>query len=440
MKPTSYILPVKWTWTLCILAGIYAVAVAAYLFTETPKPSSASDFHAYWYAGHFLIEGRDPYQAYINGEQPSLPVRYRDRGITRQYPIAQPGLSLAPAYTPVILIPLSLFSHLSWQTAKWSFLVLNLALLFVTGWLVLRRVPFGGIRLALLDELLIFLLYFDLSATRIAIENGQVTLLVFALMLITLLTAEFAWPVAGLALGFALSKYSLALPMVLFMIYKKKYRIIFLAVLIQLLGILGLAAITRQSPVSIVLENIQLFLQHFDQPGIQISRWFESLLPNRFASLLPALVMTVLVFLPLFLWLRKRDQRTVPQGEIVDFHLLTILFIWTLLLGYHRLYDTLILVFFIVLVFKGSASPGIWGLAARERTALWTFMLLLPPILILPARIVDLLLPFYYGRVSDFITTILLVIMLAISMFLLWRYLQNMQLKINHKEAESHEL
>jgi len=67
-------------------------------------------------------------------------------------------------------------------------------------------------------------------------------------------------------------------------------------------------------------------------------------------------------------------------------------------------------------------------------------MLLLPPVLILPARIVDLLLPFYYGGVGDFITSSLLVIMLAISMFLLWRYLQILQLKITHKETESHEL
>ena len=83
MKPTNSVLPVRLTKALCILAGIYAAAVAAYLFTETPKPSSASDFHAYWYAGHFLIEGRDPYQAYINNEQPSLPVRYWDGVVTR---------------------------------------------------------------------------------------------------------------------------------------------------------------------------------------------------------------------------------------------------------------------------------------------------------------------------------------------------------------------
>jgi hypothetical protein len=415
---------------LCVVAGLYAIAVALYLFTETPKPSSASDFHAYWYAGHFLIQGRDPYQAYINGELPSLPVSYWDGVITRQYPIAQPELAMAPAYTPAILFPLVLFSHFSWKVAKWFFLLVNLILMFVTGWLVLRRVPFGGIQLSPLDELLVFLLFVDLSATRIAIENGQITLLVFALMLITLLTADFAWPVAGVALGFALSKYSLALPMFLFMLYKKNYRVIFLAVLIQVLGVLGLVVVSRQPPATIVFENLQLFLQHFNQPGIQLSRWFAYLSSNGLASLIPALVMTGLVFLPLFFWLLKAGHTTAQHGEIVDFHLLTILFIWTMLLGYHRLYDTLILVFFIVLVFKGSVSPSIWSLASRGRTALWTFMLLLPAILILPARIVDLLLPFYYGRVSDFITTILLVIMLAISMFLLWRYLQNEQLKI----------
>lgn len=67
-------------------------------------------------------------------------------------------------------------------------------------------------------------------------------------------------------------------------------------------------------------------------------------------------------------------------------------------------------------------------------------MVLIPIVLILPARIVDLLLPFYYGRVGDGITTLLLVIMLAISIFLLRRYLHNMQVKSIQKETDSHEL
>lgn len=64
----------------------------------------------------------------------------------------------------------------------------------------------------------------------------------------------------------------------------------------------------------------------------------------------------------------------------------------------------------------------------------------MPLILILPARIVDLLLPFYYGRVSDGVTTFLLVIRLVISMILLHRYLQNMQLKAIDIETERHGL
>lgn len=67
-------------------------------------------------------------------------------------------------------------------------------------------------------------------------------------------------------------------------------------------------------------------------------------------------------------------------------------------------------------------------------------MAIVPFILILPARIVDLILPFYYGKVSDGITTVLLVIVLAISMFLLRYYFQNMEAKTIQKETEPHEL
>jgi hypothetical protein len=130
----------------------------------------------------------------------------------------------------------------------------------------------------------------------------------------------------------------------------------------------------------------------------------------------------------MFLWLQKSRCRTAEQEEIRDFHVLTVLFIWTILVAYHRLYDTLILIFFVILVFKGLTRSDIWKLSQPGRNALLTFMaVFIPLILVLPARIVDLLLPFYYGRVSDFITTILLVIMLTISMFLLRRYLKRIQ-------------
>jgi hypothetical protein len=314
-------------------------------------------------------------------------------------------------------------------------------LVLVTGWLAIRRVPFGGVKLPRIQELLIFLVYFDFSATRIAIENGQTTLLVFLLMMIALIFSKRAWYVAGLALGLALSKYSLSIPVFLFFLYQKNVKVLALAVAVQLAGVIGIAALSGGTPVKVIYENIMLLFRLFDQPGVHLSRWFEFISDNHYVSIIPSLVMTALVFIPVLLWLKRTPRGTVEQEQIRDFHILTVLFIWTILVAYHRLYDTLILIFFVILVFKGLARPGIWELSHRGRNALLAFMaVFIPLILILPARIVDLLLPFYYGRVGDFMTTILLVVMLAISMFLLWRYLQTLQVKITHKETESHEL
>jgi hypothetical protein len=427
MKTAESILPIRWMQILCVLAGLYAPAAASYIFIETAKPSGARDFHQFWYAGHFIIQGRDPYEAVFTDEAPALPIVYLDGVIVDQYPVAQPNLGTTPTNTPMMLILLTPFSFFSWTVAKWAFLVVNLILVLVTGWLVITRVPFGEIKLSPIDEIFLFLVYFDLSATRIAVENGQTTLLVFLLMLVALLYAERSWQVAGLSLGVALSKYSLSLPMFLFFLYKKNFKVLLLAIAIQSLGLLGLAAISGNSPVTIVSENIQLFLIIFRQRGINLSRWFEFLSENLIVSVIAALVITLLVFLPVFFWLRERKSITPHIESVINFHVLTILFIWTMLVAYHRLYDTLILIFFVVLIFKGLALPETWKLTNKGRAALLSFMAILSLIFVLPSRIVDEFLPSFHGQISNAVTTFFLIIMLTISMFLLVRYLRNVR-------------
>jgi hypothetical protein len=417
----------KWGKYWCALAAIYAIAVVIYIFTETGKPLGARDFHQFWYAGHFIIQRMDPYEAFFRMEQPRLPVRYLDGVVVNQYPVAQPKLEITPSNTPTMLVFLSPVAILSWNHAKWLFMVLNFLLMLGTGWLVLRRVPFGNIRLTPLEELLIFLAYFDLSATRIAIENGQTTLLVFLLMLVAIIEVDHAWHISGISLGLALSKYSLSLPIFLFFLYKKKYKTLFFAVFVQMVGILVLSEITTQSPVTIIYENIMLFFRLFDQPGVHLSRWFEFLSTNHFVAEVPVLLMTMVVFALILLWARRSNRFSAYAQSILDFHILTILLIWTMLAAYHRLYDTLVVIFFMVLLFKGLHDPSIWNLSARERKVLMGLMMVLPFVLILPARIVDKVLPEYYGRTSDAVTTATLVLLFGISMFLLRRSLQSMQ-------------
>ena len=433
-------LPAKWMKLLCAVGAVYAVIVAIYIFTETAKPLGSRDFHQFWYAGHFIIQERDPYEAFFEGQKPNLPIHYADGVTVSRYPVAQADLEITPSNTPAMLLILTPFSYLSWETAKWVFLFINILLMLVTGWLALRHIPFAGVRLRLSEELCIFLVYFGFSATRIAIENGQTTLFVFLLMLTSLIFWKRAWYISGIALGLALSKYSLSIPIFLYFLYKREFKILAMAIIFQMIGILGIAGISGGTPTKVIIENIMLFFRLFDQPGVHLSRWFEFISNNHFLSVIPSLAMTALVFIPIFVWLHKKTPRTPKQEQILDFHVLTILFIWTILVAYHRLYDTLILIFFVILVFKGLAHPEIWELSTRARRILLAFMAVIPFILILPARIVDFLLPFYYGRVSDGVTTLLLVIMLVISMFLVWRYLQNMQVKTIHNETESHDL
>jgi hypothetical protein len=425
MQKAKSIFPTKWAKTLCILAGLYAVAVAAYIYIETGKPSGGRDFHAYWYAGHFVIQRHDPYAAFYDGDQPALPIRYLDGVTVNEYPVAQTNLEAAPTNTPVMILLLSPFSYFSWNVAKHAFVVINLFLMLVTGWIVLRLLPFAGVKLSRSNELLLFLAYFDLSATRIAIENGQTTLTVFLFMLLALLWAKKSWQITGFSLGIALSKYSLSLPVFLFFVYKRKLKILLLAISVQVLGVLGLAAIAKTSPIAIVMENVRLFFDILNQPGVfvNLSSILSAVTQNSFLAQISVFVMSAIVFTVFFLWLRGRKLKN-SNDDVMDFHILTILFLWTILVGYHRIYDTLILIFFFVLVFKGFAYPNIWRLRSNERILLIGFVALTPLIMILPDRLVDKVIHSYYGTVSTAVSSALFIVMLIISMFLTRKYMQ----------------
>src|SRR6185503_5078660 len=110
MRVARPILTFRWTLILCILAGLYSIAVITYIFIETGKPLGARDFHQFWYAGHFILQGRDPYAAYFAGEQPKLPIKYLDGVVADHYPVAQGDLTIIPSNTPMMLLLLAPFS------------------------------------------------------------------------------------------------------------------------------------------------------------------------------------------------------------------------------------------------------------------------------------------------------------------------------------------
>lgn len=387
-----------------IVLALYALAVVGYIFSGSFGEHGANDFHQYWYAGRFILAGRDPYQAFLAGA--SLPVR-------------QPGLEVSASITPPLLLVLSPLSFLPWVAAKSTWLLLNLLFAGLVFWLVVEKMPFPNVSLERRTKTLIFLLFFNLSPTRIAIENGQITLLVIALMLVSILLADRSWPLAGFLLGMALSKYSVSLPVVLFFLYHRKFRIVLTAFLVQLLGFTGVAVLSGNPLVLVLEEYLRIFMRIKVLSGIHLA----TLIPGKILDdALPALLSLVL-FSMLYAWLIRRRPPPTVNAAVLDVHLLTICALWSLLAGYHRLHDAPVVLLLIVLVFKSLQCAEVWQLVPRMRAVVASGLGVGLALLTIPARLVNMIVPGTYGPLSNRIPSMILLVFICASMALLHRFL-----------------
>jgi len=393
-----------WKSILIILLAVYALPVAYYILFGTLGSHGATDFHQFWYAGQFILMGQDPYQAYFSGV--SLPMR-------------QPGLESGHSNTPLLQLVLSTLSIFPWSVAKIVWLVLNLLLVALSFWLVVDKLPFPLVSLDRQTKVLIFLLFFDLSPTRIAIENGQTTLLVFVLMLAAVLLAKRSWGWSGFLLGLALSKYSVSLPVVLFLLYHRNFRVLVTALLTQFFGFVGLSILSGTPILLVFGEYIQLFISLIDQPGIHLA----NLVPGTRYDLLPSAVMSIVLAALLYLWLFRWKPSSHVDERVLDFHLLTILALWSLLVAYHRLYDAVVIILLIVLVFKSFQRADVWNLTLQMRAVVAWGLGIGLALLTIAARIVDALLPGMYDPLTNDIPAVVLLVFLSALMALLYRFL-----------------
>ena len=409
------------TWLKIILLGaaLFALFVSAYILLGTLGAHGATDLYPYWRAEQFLRRGIDPYKAYLANEEPD-PLPFIDKAISGFLPQGEALLSKAPVNTAPILFLIFPLAFFSWPVAKLIWMILNLVFMVWIIWLVLNRIPFQSVRVTKQMHIVILILFYNLSATRIAIENGQLTLLIFLLMLGALYFADTSWLMCGVLLGLALSKYSLALPLVVFFLFfKRNFRALGVAAAVQVTGLLLLSIITDNSPVAIVLEYITLLTEHSAQPGIHIG-W---LLGGGWMGILGSLAISVFVLVfPIRCILAYQHP---PAKDVVFFHLLTVLFLWSILVVYHRLYDTVIVLFFFILVIKGFNLPHLWSLTIREQIFLRMYMGFGLLFLILPARIVDIFIPGFQSLFENKLASLFLISMLGVTIALTVRLFYN---------------
>jgi hypothetical protein len=378
-----------------IIAGLFFLALFSLgrMVGKMIDPKFGSlDLHAIWHSGHALRQGEDPLRFALDKRSPDLPVTYLDGTVTSEPPVAQPGLPRQPSNTAPLYLPLAATAYLSWPVARWIGFALNFGLMLLIPALLIRLFPYRH-TLSTADKLLIFLLLFTLTGTRVTVWIGQTTFMVFALMLGSLLLRERHPVWSGILLGFALSKYSLAFAVVLFMVWEWRRRsvwILITAAAVQAAGLLILAWLGHTSPQAILLDYIDIFKLFIDIPqGLRLGLLFPD---NAFFAIAVPLLLTISVF-GLLAWLRMKRPWQNLAWELASFEAFAALVLWSLLVAYHRIYDYSTAIAAAPLGLLLFHSPEIWRLDKNRRTIVLSLISSGFAVLAMPGTIVEVVLP-----------------------------------------------
>jgi len=413
---------------LILILGIWSVASLLRIIQFTFSPAGSNDLYVYWYAGHFVREGQDPYAAFLTDQKPSLPIHYLDKTVTDLRDVVVPGWVPAPALTFPLIAILSSFAFLSWPLAKLVWLGFNLLFIFLIPPLILRIFA-PEERWGKWITAVFILVFAGLTSTRYAGSSGQVTFLVLLLALGSIYFSKSRPYTAGILLGIALSKYSLSIGFFLYLlIFERNYRTTLTALAIQTLGLLGLSIMSGTGVVEIIRGYLFMLVHHSQLEGIHLA----SLFPSKPWELHIAILLTLVVSIPLLLWYKRNKEHIINKqlSSTHRQHLLTALSLWALLVGYHRAYDVVLYILFISLGLQLYRSPEIWNLTLRTRKILLVFVGITTLFFMLPAgSIINGILPGEIGRAwilfSVCMTTLILIAALAATLFLLFRLRKN---------------
>jgi hypothetical protein len=359
-----------------ILVGLILVAAYAVVrgVEKVYEPRGAIDLHPYWFYGHFVRAGINPYTAYAEGAELPEAVEYIDGSVVAPDAVQQPRLAMIPANTAPLLFVFTLLAYFPWEVAKSIWLVVCMALVLATPWLALRLVP-PTLQLTWMLQWVIALSYYAMKGTRVAIANGQPSILVFFLMIVTLLLRRNYWLWAGLALGVAMSKYSIALPVALFLLFEKRFRLLAVAFAVQVIALLAVAALDGSS----ILKTIEVYLSMLTfystgEASVHLGYTLREL------DALPGVVIAVgtMVTLASMIFSYRRGWQGADLLAVNS-----LLALWTLLATYHRVYDMMLLLLFWILCLSAVTT---WQLPRLQSYALGIFWLASLTLMCLPGE------------------------------------------------------
>jgi hypothetical protein len=416
----------KWISTALILM-LLPLAVLSVMRGVFKGSRVACDMQHVWLSGLLVSMGHNPYRVYLE-----------DKALIEELtpPNADPDNSCpAPLYerppfnAPLLAVLMVPFGRLDLHTARLTWLVVQIAFAIVLPLMMLRcnlHPPHWRL------QLIFVLLMLAWAPTRAALSAGQNSVLMALPAFLAIWLAYRERPLwAGLLMGVALSKYTLTGALLLFFLLYRHYRVIGIAVLMHVLGIVVMAFLVHESPVEIVQTYLGMLQSVVGQfvGVVSADRWLEVIRVGKQAAAIVAFVLgvviTVVFVIPKYLkQALGRDQSLahMPYYARVKSNLLIVI---SLLIGlffvYHRHYDMPILFFYLTFV----AGLDLSGELSREQTRLYTALMLTAALIIaammLPPRFMGLFVADGDEAVVA-VNAITLVVALVVSIWVLHRF------------------
>jgi len=307
-------------------------------FVLSDKFWDSSDFRTLYLAQNIFLKRENFYDDHLlKAEWEKI---IQSEGII---PVTTPGLPTFPLQYPPWAIPFFIPFHLlSWKSAVTFWAFINICFLAGIIFLTVKLFSNNFNRKTLL-ELLIFVFAFKGTLPEISVGQPMFVSLFFGFLSLYF-ARKNKWIKAGIFLGIASLKITLALPFFLFLIIKKGWRTV-LTGITMILTLTLIVLITVHNPIAL-LHTYQTVLRLFHENILSnnpfllsmytgIGEFVRFFLPSSSNYLWLFYGPITIVFLLLF-------QRT-PYKTLPHTYQFILIATFSLLITYHMVYDTLVL-------------------------------------------------------------------------------------------------
>lgn len=346
------------------------------------------DFEQFWVSGVLVRQGMNPYRVFLEDRELLL-----DQYAFPYNPdwTCADALPDRPNYnTPLLSLLMAPLTLMEFETARavWAGLQVVMALALPLVMLRLNwRIPGAAWQVAAV------LLLMAWAPTRTTFAHGQVALLTSLALVVSIVLARRGQPLwAGLLLGLALSKYTLTGAVVLFFLVYRYYRVIGVALLTQLVGLLAMWPFVGETPFQIAGSYASLLTNVIGQSYeiVSLDGWLNVAGMDATLSALLAFgagfLIVVALVLPRYVGeaLGRPEELPEPQRRLKANLLVVIMALVGLLFVYHRSYD-LPLAFVFVTFLMGLVAPAsLMSRANRAYALLLAAGIILNGVVIMP--------------------------------------------------------